>query len=388
MACGISVFYFRLRAINESIKGAGSPGSQNIFRKGSLLLQLTISFVMMFCSSIFFKQINYLQQTDLGINRRNVAGIQTTGFPLPPHLVNQLLQVPGIVDALPVSSDFLKNMSSSTVTAIIEEDNTSYTITMVTADAHFFDFFGIEIIEGMGYVNEYNYNKVLNETAVKELGDVLSFDNVIGVARDFYITPTTKAIPTQIYYPDPEYNTFRELAYRYENGMREQVEHNITRWLRNEFPERGEFAINFTYMDDIFDEYFISERALLRLLSVTSLACIIIAIFGVYSLTSLTCQQRRKEIAIRKTYGAEVLDIINIFFKEYLIMLAMAALVAFPAGYIIMKRWLESYVKQTSMDAWIYMALFLTVFVVIVFSIFSIVLNAAKQNPAEVVKSE
>jgi len=152
--------------------------------------------------------------------------------------------------------------------------------------------------------------------------------------------------------------------------------------------KQGEFEINFTYMEDVFDEHFKSERALLKLLSVMTLACIIIAVFGVYSLTSLTCQQRRKEIAIRKVHGAEVSDIMNIFFKEYLILLVMAALVAFPAGYIIMKRWLENYVKQTSMDAWVYVAILLIVFVVIVVSIFSMVWRAANQNPAEVVKSE
>ena len=74
------------------------------------------------------------------------------------------------------------------------------------------------------------------------------------------------------------------------------------------------------------------------------------------------------------------------FFKEYLILLVMAALVAFPAGYIIMKRWLENYVKQTTMDAWVFVAIFLIVFVVIVVSIFSTVWRAANENPANVVK--
>jgi ABC-type antimicrobial peptide transport system permease subunit len=141
-------------------------------------------------------------------------------------------------------------------------------------------------------------------------------------------------------------------------------------------------------MEDVFEDNFKSERALLTLLSVMTLACILIAVFGVYSLASLTCQQRKKEIAIRKINGAEVLDIMNIFFKEYLVMLAMAAVVAFPAGFIIMKRWLEGYVKQTSMDAWLFVLIFLIVFVVIIFSIISLVWKAANQNPAEVVKSE
>ena len=117
-------------------------------------------------------------------------------------------------------------------------------------------------------------------------------------------------------------------------------------------------------------------------------ACILIAIFGVYSLTSLSCQQRRKEIALRKINGAEVLDIMNIFFKESLVLLAVAALFAFPAGYFIMERWLQNYVKQTSMDAWLFVSIFLAVFLVIVLSTVYVIWMAARQNPAEVVKNE
>jgi ABC-type lipoprotein release transport system permease subunit len=215
------------------------------------------------------------------------------------------------------------------------------------------------------------------------------FNPKIGIARDFYITPTTKAKPTTIYYPGSKFiYFFRAIAYRYEEGMRRQTEQAVKEWLRKEFPDQGEFQINFAYMEDIYEEYFKSERALIKLLSVMTLACILIAVFGVYSLTSLTCQQRRKEIAIRKINGAEVLDSMNIFFKVYLFLLAMAALVAFTAGFLIMKRWMEGYVKQTSMDAWLFVAIFLVVFVVIVISIFSTVWKAASQNPAEVVKSE
>ena len=83
-----------------------------------------------------------------------------------------------------------------------------------------------------------------------------------------------------------------------------------------------------------------------------------------------------------------MVDIMNIFFKEYFVLFAVASAVAFPVGYIVMRRWLESYVLQTPIEAWLYVAIFLIVFAVIVLSIFVIVWRAANQNPAEVVKSE
>jgi len=390
---GIPVMYFRKQALNESIKGYGSPGSGKLFRKACLLVQLIISLGMIFCAAVFIKQIRFLHHTDLGVERRNIAAVSGGRCcMLTAPYADRIRQVPGIIDAIPITSTrFLGDMTSGSSMITFEGDNGergSLNVFSIMADANFFDFFGVKFIEGTGHSNESNGGIVLNETARKELGNNNPIArSVKGVVNDFYLTPTTKAQPTQISYPffSSSGNIwFQAIAYKYEEGMRQQTQQAVTKWLREEFPDQGEFEIIFKYMEDVFDEHFKSERALLTLLSVMTLACILIAVFGVYSLTSLTCQQRRKEIAIRKVHGAETLDIMNIFFKEYLILLAMAALVAFPAGYLIMKRWLENYVKQTSMDAWLYVLIFLIVFVVIVFSVFSTVWKAAYQNPAEV----
>ena len=394
-AGGVPILYFRKQVLNESIRGSGSPGSKNTFRKGSLLLQLTISLGMMFCAVVFIKQIRFLHHTDLGINRENIVSVRTNRFLLNTPYAERIKQIPGVVDAIPMSRGTLTptHFGSYPTTSVDEYGNqVTYSLFILMADNRFFDFFGVEIIEGRNFPNDTTVNFLLNETAMKLVGS--RYDNdpgCIGVFRDFNLSPTVQAKPTLIQYPNATWaihSWFSEIGYKYEEGLREQTEEAVRQWLHDEFSNRGEFQIFFTYMEDVFEENFKSEQALLAFLSIMTLACILIAIFGVYSLTSLTCRQRRKEIAVRKVHGAEVVDIMNIFFKEYLILLALAALVAFPAGYLIMKRWLEGYVKQTSMDAWLYVAIFLMVFVVIVFSIVSMVWKAANQNPAEVVKSE
>ena len=403
--CGITVLYFQRQVITESMKGGGKPGAGNIFRNSILLIQLIISIGMMFCATVFIKQIRFLHDTDLGMNRRNIGSVSITCCPLtPPFAEFMITEIPEIVDALPIMNfgaiNYFRNMITGTQqrTYVKDGEIKSYAISMLPAFSNFLKFFEIEIIEGTRY---YDYDPtsiyVVNESVMKEFGDAFLSGyieplstrdfNPVGVCRDFFLTPTKKAVPTRIYFPHGLLDLFNAIAFRYEEGMREQTEQAITRWLRKEFSEWGEFGIEFTYMEDIYEEYFESERALLKLLSVMAFVCIMIAVFGVYSIANITSQQRRKEIAIRKVHGAEVLDIMNIFFKEYLILLSSAALVAFPAGYLIMKRWMEGYVKQTSIDVWIYVAIFLTVFVVIVFSILSTIWKAARQNPAEVVKS-
>ena len=146
--------------------------------------------------------------------------------------------------------------------------------------------------------------------------------------------------------------------------------------------------VDLVNMGDTYNEYMKSENTLSKLLSVVSLICIVIAVFGIFSLVTLSCEQRRKEIAIRKVNGASVKVILNLFFKEYLILLVIASFIAFPLGYAIMKHWLEGYVKQTSINIWIYAGIFVAMLLIIFISIIWRVWRAARQNPAEVIKSE
>ena len=138
----------------------------------------------------------------------------------------------------------------------------------------------------------------------------------------------------------------------------------------------------------IIEEATASENILMKLLTVASIVCGIIAVFGIFSLINLSCEQRRKEIAIRKVNGATISDIISIFLREYMILLALAAIVAFAAGYIVMQHWLEGYVIQTSINWWIYVIILIVVIVIICISIGWRVWQAACQNPAEVIKNE
>jgi ABC-type antimicrobial peptide transport system permease subunit len=105
-------------------------------------------------------------------------------------------------------------------------------------------------------------------------------------------------------------------------------------------------------------------------------------------MVSLTCEERRKEIAIRKINGATVKDILDIFFREYLTLLAIGSLIAFPVGYYIMKQWIEQYAVQTEINAWIYMAILLAMMLVIILCVGGKVYKTSCENPVKALKSE
>jgi len=141
-------------------------------------------------------------------------------------------------------------------------------------------------------------------------------------------------------------------------------------------------------LEEAYDDLFKSEASLLKLLGFTSLICIVICLFGFVSIVSLTCEERRKEIAIRKINGATIHDILTIFFREFTALLALGALVAFTFGYYIMKKWLEQYNLQTTIPVWLYVAILLALILIIVLSVGWQVYKTSVENPSEVVKKE
>ena len=152
---------------------------------------------------------------------------------------------------------------------------------------------------------------------------------------------------------------------------------------------KDEYVIENVYnAEEEYDKYLKSENALIKLLTFVSTICVLICVFGFVSLVSLTCEERRKSIAIRKINGATSGDILLIFAKEYFLLLIIGVIIAFSTGYYIMQRWLEQYVKQTGIPAWIYLSIVFVMALVIVICVGWQVYKASVENPAEVVKNE
>lgn len=106
--------------------------------------------------------------------------------------------------------------------------------------------------------------------------------------------------------------------------------------------------------EETYKEYMKSEYNFLKLLGIITVVSLLIALFGIYALIVQSCEQHRKEIAIRKVNGAHVNDILVMFFKQYMLQVVIAAAIAFPIGYVLMKRWLEHYTRQTEISIWLF----------------------------------
>ena len=178
--------------------------------------------------------------------------------------------------------------------------------------------------------------------------------------------------------------THNAFAYKYSEGSRELTEQTITKLVT----DQGGRMSKINNMEDVYADYTESERYLIIMLSIMTGVAILIAFFGIYTMTTLACTQRRKEIAIRKVNGAGILEIFTLFFGSYFRITVLASIVAFPVGVLIMQRWLEQYSRRVTMEWWLFVGLFLLVLLFVTVSMIFRVYAAASENPAEVVKGE
>ena len=134
-----------------------------------------------------------------------------------------------------------------------------------------------------------------------------------------------------------------EMIIQYKKGQWKAFHDQFVQLMEREFPST---RFDLSNTADYYDELLYSEQLLGRRLSIVAIVCMAIAAFGVFSMISLSCERRRKEIGIRKVNGAKHWDIYRIFAKEYLWQMVIASAIAFPVGYVIMRHWLDNYVKQ------------------------------------------
>jgi len=401
------LFIFRRISLNVSIR----QSNRKLFRKISVVAQLVISIGFAFSTIVILKQMNFLRHThELGFSFQNRGSVWVSDRALPNGdgsvLANQLKQIPEITEV--VYAEGIMNLfpPSNSLGFRIDSwddkpaDAGNIDLARFFVSPEYNAFFDFHLLAGdMLTDTDPDSLVLLNESAVKAFGwhDAVgrhfsSRYTVKGVIKNVYnFAPTIPAKPV-FYSKFPpsdrqRYSSGRTtVLFKYREGMWKSCKEKIEQIFEREYA--GNTSKTIVNNEEEYNKLLKSENALLKLLSFVSVICVLICIFGFVSLVSLTCEERRKEIAIRKINGATAGDILAMFAKEYFLLLLIGAVIAFTTGYFIMQRWLEQYVKQTNIPAWIYLSIIFVLALVIVLCVGWQVYRASIENPAEVVKSE
>ena len=403
LMASVPILYYRKRSTQSILSAQKGGREKNLFRRAMLLSQLVISIIFIFSASVIMKQLHFLNHSDVGMERKNRAALTIHGNKDKQMILERIKQLPEIDEALIVSNPLIPSGGMMSRSYKDWEDKKEgaedVSIEIILESDAYMKFYGMTLLEGeMISPSSPSTDIVLNEAAVKALGwhkavgkHLYGYGGdkhrVIGVVKNWHITSPTMPIRPSAFQLSNQFGFegMINVLFKYKEGTWQQCREKVEAIAKEVYPNA---TIQLTNTEEEYNKFLTSENALLRMLTILSLVCILISVFGIYSQIVLTCEQRRKEIAIRKVNGANVRNILSMFGKEYAWLLVIASVIAFSIGYAIMKHWLESYTLQTPISWWIFASIFIGIAIVIALSIGYRVWKAANENPADVVKSE
>ena len=416
----ITTFAFLYRFIKKSAFRKESPSKRRLLTsKITLLLQLIISAFAIMCALVLWVQVSFMNRIDWGFNKENLLQV-TMNLENRASFMHEVEQL-SMVDEI-INTDFFSivpnsNQMGPTGIQGVEWNNKSMDLQPLfqtfSAEENFLNKMGIKLLNGRGF-NEDDFTREDRSDKViisKTAQSIMEMDNpigqkisiptnwvslegrgieeyeIIGVVNNFHTLGLQSKIPPIIIKAQKFENEGYYNYVRVKDGMEEAAIKAINELIPKFEPDNeGEQIV--VSMNELLHDLSKKERSLLRLFTTLSILCISIAIFGIYSVSQRETQRRRKEIAIRKTAGAKTRDIMAMFFREYIIITLLACVVALPLAWLFMHRWLQNFAYRISIDWWMFVVVIAAVAIIALITILSQVINAAKQNPAEVVKSE
>ncbi len=378
---------------------SGSRGSN--FRKVLVVLQFSLTILLIVCTSIVYNQMNFMRNRKLGYHKEYLVYVVLRGDIRQQFdaVKEELLKNPNILDVtssgtIPTSG---YNFSNSLWRWKGQDPDEEILMRASFIDYNYFKTFGMEIVEGRSYSKEYATDPtealIVNEEAVKvmgmesPLGKQLGIgDNqakIIGVVKNYHFRSLKQEIESLILILNPQ-NCWALFARLNSEDVSKTIGHMEKVW--------GQFApgypFNYRFMDETIDNLYRSEQQIGTLFRYFSILAIFISCLGLFGLASFMAEQRTKEIGIRKVLGATVSNILLLLSKEFATWVLIANIIAWPVAYYAMNRWLQGYAYRINIALWSFVLAAVFALAIALFSVSYQAVRAATANPADALRYE
>jgi putative ABC transport system permease protein len=381
----------------EVLKGRLGAGMKSKgVRSALVVIQFSISIVLMTTTLVVYDQLTFMQQKDIGLDRRNVLVLQNTmrlGVNQDAFL-EAVTEQTGVIKASYTDNEFPEvnragafRPKGTTRDIVFQAYHTDYDHPEVLK---------IDLAQGRYFSREFPSDStacVINEAAVKAIGwsDPLNqkFESdgggpgipVIGVIRDFnFETFKSKVRPLIIFLK--RHSNFMHV--RYSGNPSETVAAIEKIWVK--LAPHSPFE--FTFLDQNFDRLFREEQRLGRLFTVMSTLAIFVACLGLLGLASFTAEQRTREIGIRKVMGASVASITSLLSREFMVLVGLAFILACVFGWYTMDQWLNTFAYRVRMNPLIFLGSGFTAAAIAWVTVSYHFIKAASSNPCEAIRHD
>lgn len=393
----------------KTLKGLFKTGGKSIsFRKALVVTQFGISIVLIIATAIVFQQLKYMQQAKLGYNKDHVVVLPyyfTSNSQYETYRA-ELLNNTGILN-MGRSSRVPTGRLLDSQGASAESGDSLQPVTVelkyLATDYDFIPSYSIQMAAGRNFSRAYSTdtsNFVVNEATVKILGwktpETAIGKNfmyggvkgkIIGVAKDFHFESMHQKIaPMVMTLPKPDQPTrFNQLSIRIDGHNLPGELASLEKAWRHYLPE---VPYEYNFLDDNFNKLYISEQRQGNLFTLFACIAICIACLGLMGLSAFAITQRIKEIGIRKVLGASISNIVVLLSKDFLRLVIIASLIAFPVAWYAMHQWLADYAYRIDISWWIFIIAGLIAATIAVVTVSIQAVKAAIANPVKSLRTE
>ena len=364
------------------------------FRTALLGVQFTVSIALIVFSAFTLLQQRYVRRFDLGFSHERVLTFGTNSQRLIradrfDEFASALKQNPQIIGVTAGQGPLVAGNYSIWGREIAGEE---VMIHVRPVRSNFLDVLGIPVIAGEdfrpGYDRDTTLHYIVNDLLARKglgLGDRLDDGTVVGICPDIHFRPLQYPVVPFAFVTIPgDMETFyvRLAAGADPDAACDHIRQTVERLDPDSDP------VEIRFMDEEIDALYARERRIATIVGLFTVLAVVIALMGVFGIVLFEAQHRRREVAVRKVMGATTAEVLRLFNRRYVLLVAVCFLLAVPAGFWAVDRWLASFAYRTPLRWWVFVAAFAVVLAVTVATVTFCSWRTAGENPADAVKSE
>jgi len=367
---------------------------KNYLSKGLVVLQFTLTTFLIIATITIYSQFNYLTKFELGYNDKNLVTVSTDRMKADKVGVfrQELMKDPAIAAVA------VRQRGQWSTIAKVDGKQIDFNLDVV--DSAFLPVLQIPIVQGRNFSGNFTSDSthavLVNEAFMKKAGwkdltnrqvdffyDSIKYD-VVGVVKNYHYASLMEEIKPQLFIMHPKYS-YGQLLVKIKPGQTSQTLKHIEKVFKVQMPF---IPYKYDFKDALNTKQYAAEQKWKQIITFAAVLTIFISCIGLFGLATLAAEKRTKEIGIRKVLGASVAGIAATLSSSFLKLVLIAAMLAFPAAWWAMNKWLQNYPYRVEVGGWYFVIAVSLVLLIAMFTISFQAIKAAIANPVKSLRTE
>ncbi|MBN9296324.1 MAG: ABC transporter permease [Filimonas sp.] len=385
-------------------------------RKGLVITQFVVSIVLIIGTVVVYQQIQYVKQRNIGYDKNNLLQVELRGNMLEQFnsIKQDLINTGTVQNATLADHETITSGNNTTgLTWPGKAPNSIIVISQRLVSKEFISTVGMQVLRGRDFeptdLFEFNeqhtpkvpangFNVVVTESMEKLLGKGSAIGKsifwseerggykltVVGVVKDYVYGDMYGQSSPVIFYNSTQPATLLYIRTKHNSDI-EATLNKIGSVIKQHVPD---YPFEYKFVDDQFNNLFLNETLIGKLSRIFAILAIVISCLGLFGLAAYTAERRTKEISIRKVLGAQVSGIVVLLSKDFLLLVIIACIVAFPVAWWTMHNWLQSYQYRVQLSWWVFAAAAVAAILIALLTVSFQAIKTALTNPVKSLRNE